>query len=238
MAFAFTGFSYNRQNIIRQLRRFIYVVLLSAVRTVKRVRNIDPSPFQLPGGHPALDFVNTLDWRFRPSGSEELINSYDDLLRFTEQCGLLNSREVRQLRAMAGLRVSRNVLVSGKRFREALAAVLYDVVDNRPPSDNSLQSLSSFINEAQDARALNWRNGRLAWAWILDHGRTLELPLWKLSIEASTLLASEQSSQIRTCSNVECRWLFLDTSKSHSRKWCDMKLCGNRMKARRFRQKQ
>jgi predicted RNA-binding Zn ribbon-like protein len=207
------------------------------VRTVKRVRNIDPSPFQLLGGHPALDFVNTLDWRFRPSGSLELMNSYDDLLRFTEQCGLLNRREARQLRAAAGPRVFRNVLVSGKRFREALATVLYNVVDNRPPSDISLRLLSSFINKAQDARTLDWRKGRVTWAWILNNGRALELPLWKLSIEAATLLASNQSSKVSACSNPECRWLFLDTSKNQSRRWCDMKLCGNRLKARRFRQK-
>jgi len=33
----------------------------------------------------------------------------------------------------------------------------------------------------------------------------------------------------------ECRWLFLDTSKNHTRRWCDMKVCGNRIKARRFK---
>ena len=31
-----------------------------------------------------------------------------------------------------------------------------------------------------------------------------------------------------------CRWLFLDRSKNHSRRWCDMRICGNRSKTRRF----
>jgi predicted RNA-binding Zn ribbon-like protein len=211
---------------------------ISTVRTVSPVRNMAPSPFQLAGGHPALDFVNTLDWRFRPSGPQELINSYDDLLRFTEQSGLLNHSEVRQLRAMAGPRVSRRVLTSSKRFREVLGTVLYNAVEGRPPLDNSLRLLSSFIHEAQNARMLEWRKERLTWTWTLDHGHAPELPLWKLSIEAATLLASEQSAKISACANDECRWLFLDTSKSHSRRWCDMKLCGNRFKVRRFRRKQ
>jgi predicted RNA-binding Zn ribbon-like protein len=197
---------------------------------------MDPSPFQLVGGHPALDFVNTLDWRFRPSGPEELINTYDELLRFTGQSGLLNHSEVRQLRATAGPRVSRLVLASSKRFREVLGTVLYNAIEGRPPLDNSLRLLSSFMNEAQNARMLDWRRGRLIWTWTLNHGHVLELPLWKLSIEAASLLASEQSSKVSACGNAECRWL-LDTSKNHSRRWCDMKLCGNRFKVHRFRQK-
>jgi hypothetical protein len=43
-----------------------------------------PPPFQLVAGHPVLDFVNTLDWRFRSTGPEELISGYDVKLR--QQC--------------------------------------------------------------------------------------------------------------------------------------------------------
>jgi predicted RNA-binding Zn ribbon-like protein len=39
---------------------------------------------------------------------------------------------------------------------------------------------------------------------------------------------------VKDCGDPSCRWLFLDTSKNHTRRWCDMKTCGNRMKARRF----
>jgi predicted RNA-binding Zn ribbon-like protein len=193
------------------------------------------APFQLAGGHPALDFVNTLDWRFRASGPQELMNTYDDLLRFTEQCGLLSRSEVGQLRATARPRVSRAVLTASKRFREALGTVLYNAVEGRSPSDNSLRLLSSFMNEAQSTRLLDWRKGRLT--WTIDCGHAPELPLWKLSIATAALLASEQSSKIRACGNPECRWLFVDTSKNQSRRWCDMNLCGNRLKARRFREK-
>jgi predicted RNA-binding Zn ribbon-like protein len=225
----------NRQNTIRWLPMGNPpCCTLSTVRTVIQVRNT--APFQLAGGHPGLDFVNTLDWRFRPSGPQELMNTYDDLLRFTEQCGLLSLSEVRQLRATAGPRVSRGVLTASKRFREVLGAVLYNAVEGRTPSDNSLRLLSSFMNEAQSARLLDWRKGRLT--WTLNCGHAPELPLWKLSIATAALLASEQSSKVRACGNAECRWLFLDTSKNQSRRWCDMNLCGNRLKARRFRQKQ
>jgi predicted RNA-binding Zn ribbon-like protein len=41
-------------------------------------------------------------------------------------------------------------------------------------------------------------------------------------------------ARVRTCGVDTCRWLFLDTSKNHTRRWCNMKVCGNRVKARRF----
>jgi predicted RNA-binding Zn ribbon-like protein len=62
-----------------------------------------------------------------------------------------------------------------------------------------------------------------------------ELPLWLLALTTSDLMTGESMHLVRACDNPECRWLFLDTSKNHTRRWCDMKLCGNRMKARRFK---
>jgi predicted RNA-binding Zn ribbon-like protein len=55
-----------------------------------------------------------------------------------------------------------------------------------------------------------------------------------LAQAASELMASTALDRLRACGSETCRWLFLDTSKNHTRRWCDMKICGNRMKARRF----
>ena len=43
---------------------------------------------------------------------------------------------------------------------------------------------------------------------------------------------------VRICGADDCLWIFLDTSKNRTRRWCDMKQCGNRMKARRFYERQ
>jgi predicted RNA-binding Zn ribbon-like protein len=47
------------------------------------------------------------------------------------------------------------------------------------------------------------------------------------------LLTSDKLSRVRQCQGENCTWLFLDTSKNHTRRWCEMKVCGNRVKARR-----
>ena len=55
---------------------------------------------------------------------------------------------------------------------------------------------------------------------------------------AADLLTSSDLARVRECDSESCFWLFLDTSKSGTRRWCDMKVCGNREKARRHHKKQ
>ncbi len=180
--------------------------------------------FQLIGGHPALDLVNTLDWRFRKEGPEELLKSYSDLLRFAGESGLLKPGQIRRPRkTTAGKALKRCV-----ELREAIAQILY----RRTPPTAALETLERLIQAARNQQQLRWREGRLTWNWKkLD----AKLPLWALSLSASDLLSSGDMHRVRECDNPECRWLFLDTSKNHTRRWCDMKVCGNRMKARRFK---
>jgi predicted RNA-binding Zn ribbon-like protein len=45
-------------------------------------------------------------------------------------------------------------------------------------------------------------------------------------------------SRLKVCPNDACQWAFYDRSKNRSGKWCTMEVCGNRMKARTFRQRQ
>lgn len=198
-------------------------------------RKRNRAAFQLVAGHPILDFVNTLDWRFRPQGTEELLPTYADLLRFCGQAGLLSRVEIRKIARRADSRASKRALTSARRFREAVAGVLYGFLDKGSPAETKMATLRIFVAAAQRERRFEWRNDRFVWRWTREAEQAAELPLWKLCIEAAGLLASQQMAAVKVCRNEECRWLFLDTSKSHSRKWCDMKLCGNRLKARRFR---
>ena len=82
-------------------------------------------------------------------------------------------------------------------------------------------------------RVLAQEAAKFLWRWDkLD--KELDGPVWPIVQEAADLLVSPQVHSVRECGNETCRWLFLDTSKNHSRRWCDMKTCGNRIKARRY----
>ena len=53
-------------------------------------------------------------------------------------------------------------------------------------------------------------------------------------LPAARTLAAERE-RLRTCGNPLCRWLFVDRSRNGSRVWCEMAVCGNRMKVGRHR---
>lgn len=48
-------------------------------------------------------------------------------------------------------------------------------------------------------------------------------------------MAAGTWERLKTCANDECRWIFFDRARNHSRRWCSMEVCGNRIKARSFR---
>jgi predicted RNA-binding Zn ribbon-like protein len=195
-------------------------------------------PFEMVAGDVALDLVNTLDFRFRESGAEELLEDYGDLLRFMTQSGLLSDAEARRLERLEGLDVERErVLEQVKELREAVAAVVYAWVGGEEVSIANVDVLEGYFKQASSRRHLTARGSRLVWSWGEDGG-TVEAPLWLLAQAAAEMMVSERMEQLRTCSADACRWIFLDTSKNHSRRWCDMKVCGNRMKARRFQARQ
>ncbi len=200
--------------------------------------------FDLCGGHPALDFVNSLDNRYRDDGPNEMLTGYGDLLRFLVESQELDPQSARSLSKTITPDSSERILRSVRELREATAGVLYRVVEGESPAASDLRVLEKYFLEASRHRELHWDSvgpgaddpaarPSLVWRWG-RHEREPELPIWILSNSVSDLLMSDQMSHLRACAVDTCRWLFLDTSKNHSRRWCNMKVCGNRMKARRF----
>jgi predicted RNA-binding Zn ribbon-like protein len=120
-----------------------------------------------------------------------------------------------------------------RELREATAEILYAAVAGKSPSNSSVRKLEACLNEARGQQQLRWEGGKLA--WTLAQPYSLAAPFWLLALSAGQFIASDQMQMLRDCGNDACRWLFLDTSKNHTRRWCDMKICGNRMKARRFK---
>jgi predicted RNA-binding Zn ribbon-like protein len=53
-------------------------------------------------------------------------------------------------------------------------------------------------------------------------------------LEPSAAAGTGAMQSLRSCSNDRCLWLFLDKSRRHNRRWCDMRVCGNREKAKAF----
>lgn len=202
-----------------------------------------PAPFERCAGHPALDFINSLDNRFNPTGSKELLTDYDALLRFVEEAGLLGSSQAKALARGASTATGARVLRSARELREAMAAVLYAEAEQRVPAAAVIEVLERRLREAEmpghlqrvDARAGG--GAALQWQWRSDQAKSADFPVWLIAQSASQLMLSDALARVRACEADSCRWLFLDTSKNHTRRWCNMKVCGNRAKARRFQER-
>jgi predicted RNA-binding Zn ribbon-like protein len=188
-------------------------------------------PFQLVAGSTILDFVNTLDNRFADDGPLELFPNFAEILRFSVQSGLLTTHQAERVLHTFSIEFLQKLLPAALALRELIARIFYAVVDGETPDPDDLDELSRLTAAGTRDRRLAWSKGKAHWVWPkIDAGT----PLAMLALEATELLASDEMSLLRDCNRTTCRWLFLDTSKNHTRRWCDMKVCGNRTKATRY----
>jgi len=100
-----------------------------------------------------------------------------------------------------------------------------------------LARLNRYVTETFGAAHLAAAGGRLTLATPpLDKVEGLDAMLVPIVRAAVDLLTSDAMSRVGRCADETCAWLFLDTTRSGTRRWCDMKSCGNRNKVRRFRE--
>jgi len=192
-----------------------------------------PPQFELIGGSVCLDFLNTLDDRYSPE-PKELLTSYIDLVRFVDEAGVLSHRHADRLAAeSSGSPQSAQALASAIEMREAMYAVFWALVRKKPVPSAELSTLNRYIQSAAQHAILSPHAHHFEWQFD-SSSNNFEAPLWPIARSAAELLASDQLQFVRACASKTCEWLFLDESKNHRRRWCDMTKCGNRAKVRRF----
>jgi predicted RNA-binding Zn ribbon-like protein len=191
--------------------------------------------FELTGGALCLDFVNTLNHRNQAGREQELLPSYAHLLAWCRQARALPSPEAARLARLArmGSRRAAAALRLAIRLREALYRIFSAAAAGRLPADADLRLLNAMAAEALSRQWIVHRDRGFVWEWR-QAGSDLRRPLWPVVRSAVELLTSDERRGVRECASPTCSWLFLDHSRNHSRRWCDMKVCGNRAKARRF----
>jgi predicted RNA-binding Zn ribbon-like protein len=200
------------------------------------VRTPDGYLFELTGGCLCLNLANTVDER-RTSSPRELLASYTDLLDWGRQSGALPARDADRLAARARSRRAEaaRALLRARSVREAIFAVFSAVAHRTRPSNGSLADLNRALARVLPKRQLVYCANGSEWAWRANAALELARVVWPALASAADLLTSADVSRVRECAGVGCGWLFLDRSKSRTRRWCDMTVCGNRAKVRRHR---
>lgn len=190
---------------------------------------IDTVP--LVGGALCLDFVNTTGARACSAPRERLL-SYADLLVWCRRMGLLTPVGEGELvqKARQDQRLAASTLSYLLRLREAIYRLFRAKLDQRSPETADVQVLNRAIRRSLRRRHLEWNREQARWAWT-PPSLELDCMIGPVVDSAVELMMSQRSEALGQCE--ECDWLFLDSSKNLSRRWCK-KTCGDRVKARRY----
>ena len=183
-----------------------------------------------------LAFVNTRSGRATETPSETLV-SFEALLAWARDAGVMKVDDVERLASRAKRRHgdAERVVAQARELRELLHETFTRTTEGHAPEGATLEQLSGHLSAW-------YRHGRLAPAgealqWIYAGGDDLDRVLWEVARTASRLLTSPTLARVRPCAAHDCGWWFVDDTKNGSRRWCDMKICGNREKLRRFRRR-
>jgi predicted RNA-binding Zn ribbon-like protein len=205
---------------------------------IMKISRRRPPRFELIAGNVSLDFVNTLDDRHindRRIKPKELLETYLDLVRFGEDAGLLSSPQVDRLfeRSYIEPDLAARALHQARELREAIHDVFWAIINKRPAPPGALARLNADAQVAGGHMHLVPTKAG-GFEWRFDDFGDFDGLLWAIARAAADLLVSDQLAYVRPCSSKTCEWFFLDTSKNHHRRWCDMTRCGNRAKVQRF----
>ncbi len=182
-----------------------------------------------PGEHLCLDFVNTCCWRGRAQPSESL-HGLADVLALAASGGVDPAIVAAFDKRWRG-REQAGLFAAAIALREALYRLLAALAADEAANAADLRRLNAALAVAAPRVIMTQRDGGLAWSVALRP--EIEALLSPILWSAADLLAGPRRGRVRLCANPECRWVFLDDSKSGNRRWCSMAACGNRAKAHR-----
>lgn len=194
--------------------------------------------FELSGGALCLDFANTWGNQADP-GSDRLLE-YVHLLEFARQSGYLMDDPAAELSRIAAgdAKKAAAALSLARRIRQVIYRIFSNRADNREIPLEDVDRINALLGKALSLRRLERRNGKFVWSWREADLDDLMAPIWPIIESAAALLTSGELNCVSECAADDCNWLFIDRSRGGTRRWCSMKSCGNRAKARRHYHRQ
>jgi predicted RNA-binding Zn ribbon-like protein len=209
---------------------------MTAHRRIKVV--LPPSragSLDLVGGELAWDFTNTSSARGSAAHQEHL-RDFDTLMQWAEHARIMPPSDCAYARAaLAGHpRRSRRIFDRVIEMRELIWTIGTALAEQRPVAGQLLAQLSATHAENLRHAEMKMRLGSYIWVW--DPRRDIQAAiLGPITLSALTLVMEKDLLRTRRCAGQDCGWLFFDTTKNKRRRWCEMRVCGNRAKVRAAR---
>jgi predicted RNA-binding Zn ribbon-like protein len=199
----------------------------------------EPQPYAFGriAGALCLDFTNTASWVADRRTTEHL-NDFGDLVRWCTESAILPPATAAMLSGEAEQYSARGaaVLAEAKEIRETLYRIFIALSCGKTPAGRDLR----LLNETLARAPLRFEVRREEKGFSCERkagGAEFAQLLGPVVWSAAELLTSGQFEQVKCCAGDTCGWLFLDNTKNHSRRWCDMGDCGSRAKSKRYYRK-
>lgn len=185
--------------------------------------------FILIGNHLCLDLVNTqIVQGGRPV---DLLESFDDLVAWLMQTRVIDTNQASEIVSnWSNDRKAEKTFERAREFREILRRTVERIVEGQAVPQAAVAQINELLQHHVGHGELRRVNGGFEKHFRVDFGEPIHL-LWPVAESACDLLAYGNPSFIKKCENAACVLFFYDLTKNHSRRWCRMSACGNRMKA-------
>jgi predicted RNA-binding Zn ribbon-like protein len=199
--------------------------------------NIDKK-WDFDAGKLPLDFANTVEWHASILPDDHLVN-YSDLVAWSQEAGLLSEAETKSLIAKAKhhQREASKAFRRAIEMREIIYRIFSAIAAGEEPKTQDLSKFNRALGITLKKSAISYTSEGFVWTWQ-PNDISFDRTLWSIMRETANLLTSKEISRVGECADDRgCGYLFLDTSRNHSRRWCSMENCGNRAKAQRHYQR-
>jgi predicted RNA-binding Zn ribbon-like protein len=184
-------------------------------------------PFLFVGNHPCLDFINTqMIVRENPT---DLLRGYEDLVAWLVQAKIVNNAQAAVVMTQWNRKDQEQLFEQGITFRNTVRDMAEQIVARKSIPESAVASINRLLSRCPGYPQLVYAKGRVTRQFQSQAAQKDGL-LAPLAEAASDLLCSGDLSLVKKCGNAACILYFYDTTKNHTRNWCSMQLCGNRIK--------
>ncbi len=190
--------------------------------------NLSNKKFHFIGNYLCLDFINT---QIVEGGRlTDLLGGFDDLISWFVQAEVLDASKAKEIIGKWGDKPeAEKVFDRALEFRAGLGQMAGRIINGKAVLSSVIVEINEILRRQSGYAELKRVRGGFEKHLQSDFNEPIHL-LWPVAESACDLLCYADLTLIRKCESEACVLVFYDTTRNHSRRWCSMSACGNRMK--------
>jgi predicted RNA-binding Zn ribbon-like protein len=184
--------------------------------------------FLFVGNYLCLDLINT---EMVVGGQPvDRLSSFGDLVAWLVQSQTLGGKQAEEfLRNWKSSREVESTFQDAVKLRASLREMAERLVKGKTVTPSTVATINQWLAHQTGHAELKRTQDGFEKRFQADFRKPAQL-LWPVAESACDLLCYADLTLVKKCENAACVLFFYDTTKNHSRRWCSMSACGNRMK--------